>query len=197
MITASHNPECDNGVKLVDPDGSMLDAAWEKYATKLANADDNDLGNLLIDICKKEKIDASKFKEAVILTGRDMRKSGRDLLQAVKDGVLLLNGKVIDYDFVSTPALHYFVVCKNTLGMYGEASTTGYFNKLGTAFNSVRADKDKDNGNYVAKVHVDGANGIGVVMFDLIKDWVKGNLTINLFNDCKSEADELNYMVTM
>ena len=37
MITASHNPEPDNGVKLVDPKGEMLDQSWEKWATKFAN----------------------------------------------------------------------------------------------------------------------------------------------------------------
>ena len=37
MITASHNPEEDNGVKLIDPFGEMLEMSWEAYATKLAN----------------------------------------------------------------------------------------------------------------------------------------------------------------
>ena len=37
MITASHNDEPDNGVKLVDPHGEMLQASWEGIATKLAN----------------------------------------------------------------------------------------------------------------------------------------------------------------
>lgn len=37
MITASHNPEEDNGVKLVDPEGDMLDQKWETYATQIAN----------------------------------------------------------------------------------------------------------------------------------------------------------------
>ena len=37
VITASHNPEEDNGVKLVDPLGEMLEATWEKHATALAN----------------------------------------------------------------------------------------------------------------------------------------------------------------
>jgi phosphoacetylglucosamine mutase len=38
MITASHNPEPDNGVKLIDPLGEMLHQSWEKFATRLANA---------------------------------------------------------------------------------------------------------------------------------------------------------------
>lgn len=37
MITASHNPEPDNGVKLVDPHGEMLEQSWEAWATKFAN----------------------------------------------------------------------------------------------------------------------------------------------------------------
>ena len=39
MITASHNPAPDNGVKLVDPAGEMLENSWESIATKVANAE--------------------------------------------------------------------------------------------------------------------------------------------------------------
>ena len=37
MITASHNPAADNGVKVIDPMGEMLEQDWEALATKLVN----------------------------------------------------------------------------------------------------------------------------------------------------------------
>lgn len=36
MITASHNPGHDNGVKLIDPHGEMLEQTWEIYANELS-----------------------------------------------------------------------------------------------------------------------------------------------------------------
>jgi phosphoacetylglucosamine mutase len=44
MVTASHNAEPDNGIKLVDPDGGMLAMAWEGHAVALANAQDAQVG---------------------------------------------------------------------------------------------------------------------------------------------------------
>ena len=37
MVTASHNPEEDNGVKLIDRFGEMMPPTCENHATQLAN----------------------------------------------------------------------------------------------------------------------------------------------------------------
>ena len=40
MVTASHNPKQDNGLKIFEKDGSMLEPAWEKLAEGLVNTED-------------------------------------------------------------------------------------------------------------------------------------------------------------
>lgn len=40
MATASHNPKQDNGLKIFERDGEMLEPAWEKLAEDMVNARD-------------------------------------------------------------------------------------------------------------------------------------------------------------
>ena len=71
MITASHNPGPDNGVKLVDPAGEMLEQEWEGVATKLANCDDAQVQSELESIVTKYGIDLSV--DSLVVVGRDTR----------------------------------------------------------------------------------------------------------------------------
>ncbi len=48
MVTASHNPKQDNGLKIFDRDGSMLEASWEKLAEDLVNT--KDIAGFLSDL---------------------------------------------------------------------------------------------------------------------------------------------------
>uniref|UniRef100_A0AAQ4PNP5 phosphoacetylglucosamine mutase n=1 Tax=Gasterosteus aculeatus aculeatus TaxID=481459 RepID=A0AAQ4PNP5_GASAC len=132
MVTASHNPEEDNGVKLVDPMGEMVTPTWEVYATQLANAEQDDLLASLKDIIEKESINMSQ--EANVFVGKDTRSSSVSLSKAVLDGVSALAGHSKDYGLVTTPQLHYMVCCQNTQGEYGEATMKGYYTKLSQAF---------------------------------------------------------------
>jgi len=68
------------------------------------------------------------------------RPSSEPLCRAVLDGVASAGGEVKSFGLVSTPLLHYLVVCHNTNGAYGQASEEGYFNKLSKAFKKFRGD---------------------------------------------------------
>ena len=50
------------------------------------------------------------------------------------DGIEAAGGRCSNYGILSTPQLHFFVVCQNTNGAYGKANEEGYFEKLGKAF---------------------------------------------------------------
>ena len=76
MITASHNPGPDNGVKLVDPAGEMLEAAWEGVATQLANCDDAKLAEVLAGLVARLGIAG---EGGSVIVGRDTRVSSPSL----------------------------------------------------------------------------------------------------------------------
>ncbi|XP_028296072.1 phosphoacetylglucosamine mutase [Gouania willdenowi] len=180
MVTASHNPEEDNGVKLIDPMGEMLKPLWESYATQLANAEQGDLLPTLKDVINKEAIDMNQ--EANVFVGKDTRSSSAILSQAVLDGVSALSGHSKDYGLVTTPQLHYMVCCQNTQGKYGEATVEGYYRKLSKAF--IQLTKNASNRTDDQKhLCVDGANGIGALKVREMESHLQRELQISLFND--------------
>lgn len=160
MITASHNPEKDNGVKLVDPAGEMLEQSWEEIATKLANVPDNNLQNEVETIIREQNIDNNI--KAPVYIGMDTRFHSPMLAKAVMNGIFTLRGTPTDFGIVTTPMLHYFVVCANTNNTYGQPTEEGYYNKLVNSFKNLRG-VSFENGAYRKKVLFDGANGVGAL----------------------------------
>lgn len=158
MITASHNPAVDNGVKIVDPTGEMLDPDWEKYATSLVNASsDEELVKIYNKLAADLKVTLSN--SAKVIYGRDTRPSGHKLATALSDALVATDTEPVDYKILTTPQLHYLTrasTYEGTPNAYGKASEEGYYEKLATAF--VRAMKNKKiEGSLV----VDCANGVG------------------------------------
>ncbi|XP_069462428.1 phosphoacetylglucosamine mutase [Ambystoma mexicanum] len=180
MVTASHNPEEDNGVKLVDPMGEMLAPAWEEYATCLANAEELEMPFVLTDIVHKESVDVNQ--KAFVAVGRDTRPSSENLAQAVIDGVTALGAQCQDYGLVTTPQLHYIICCRNTEGRYGTATVEGYYQKLSKAFADLTKQAASGGDSYQC-VNVDGANGIGALKLKEMEHYLQKRLSVQLFND--------------
>jgi len=181
MITASHNPEGDNGVKLVDPAGEMLQFSWEGLATDLANAEDKDIGQQLDTIINKCDINKT---QANVIVGRDTRQSSPALAKAVLDAIATVeNVSVTDIGIVTTPQLHYMVVATNTKGGYGEASLEGYYSKLSGAFSKFMSLAKQDGyRHYVPKLQFDGANGVGSQSIKQFSKHLEGVLEMGLHN---------------
>lgn len=191
MITASHNVESDNGVKLVDPNGEMLETSWEIIANDLANANDNDIITVIQRIINDLKIDMSV--SATVITGRDTRKSSPSLLDAALAGIRALNGIVKDFGIVTTPQLHYLVVCTNTNGNYGEPTLKGYYTKFSKAFERMRNYRNSfNNDKYIAELQLDAANGVGALAMKEFQKHIGSALKVNIYNDGNGE---LNHMV--
>jgi phosphoacetylglucosamine mutase len=197
MITASHNPAPDNGIKIVDPMGDMLEQEWEAHATKLVNCSSHEeLAATYQALAEQLKIDLTA--PGRIIFGRDTRPSGFKLVTALTDSLTSTNTEYVDYKLVTTPVLHYLVRCVNTEGTpqsYGKVSEAGYNEKLSEAL--TRSLKGK---KISGQLTVDCANGIGgpkLAEFLKYVDKEATGLDIKVVNDDVLRPEVLNLEVGM
>uniref|UniRef100_A0A7S1TBD3 Phosphoacetylglucosamine mutase n=1 Tax=Compsopogon caeruleus TaxID=31354 RepID=A0A7S1TBD3_9RHOD len=199
MITASHNPVEENGVKLVEPDGSMLVAEWEAIANRLVNVDASEVDAVVRELTdggiiprgddQTESSDIERdatqsaaaegrnrtLQRAKIVIGRDTRPSSLRLKeQACLGARQQFGGELVieDIDVCTTPTLHWCV--KNQ-----ESSMEVYLEALHDAYGDLVLSQEH-NDHAAQSIWVDCANGVGTKAMEAVERW---ELTsIRLFN---------------
>lgn len=186
MITASHNPPPDNGVKIVDPLGSMLEASWERHATYLANSLPTELVPNIEALVKELNIDLAI--PAKVVLGMDSRESSPRLLAATIDGIESVPGSTyVDYGLFTTPQLHYVTRTLNDPA-FGKCLEDGYFEKLADAFKAIVGEDGQ------VDITIDSANGVGAPKVkQLLKTYLKDQISYELVNNEFELPSMLNY----
>ena len=184
MVTASHNPVEDNGVKLVDPNGEMVIGIWEDLATELANTSEAQLSEILIKIRSEMKISSeAPIKVAV---GRDTRPSGLELCEAIEFGVKSVNNSAtfIDLQLQTTPQFHFSVKLIN------ERKPLQYFEHFSEQFEKILNGKRLEG-----KLVIDAANGIGAQSAESFKNRLDQSTNFNptILNTGKEAGGVLNH----
>lgn len=186
MITASHNPIQDNGVKLVDPEGGMLEQEWEQVVEKFCNIQEPEQLLDQVDmLCKQYGIEL-KATEAKVLIGMDTRPSSEALVALVKQGLDLWTPSIsfFDYGQVTTPLLHY-LVARSNLAETASVTPKNYYDQLidglYNVFNRAPGNTELYSSNNLV---VDCANGVGTETMNYFRSSTKFNqcLGIKLIN---------------
>ncbi|CCU98342.1 Phosphoacetylglucosamine mutase-like protein [Malassezia sympodialis ATCC 42132] len=190
MVTASHNPEPDNGIKMVDSMGQMLAPEWEPLCTAVANAETvEDLIRELRRIVDLFPLDATNKPHVVYAW--DSRPSSPALVDAIRAGLHALDATSTGGGLLTTPQLHYLVLATNTRltpRPFGEPSEQGYYRKLANAYMAVAG------GRRAPPLVVDCANGVGARALQGLLDALPPNtLDITALRTALGERGQLNH----
>ncbi|KAK6589962.1 hypothetical protein RS030_192943 [Cryptosporidium xiaoi] len=121
MITASHNPICDNGIKIIDVTGNILNKEYEEICYNVINSVNGDSPVEVLFSYYKNKLLSDNLNEidisnSKLMLGFDTRPSSKLILEQIKRVITLFGiKKYIFFGYVTTPQLHFMVGTANGL----------------------------------------------------------------------------------
>ncbi|EJW03125.1 hypothetical protein EDEG_02496 [Edhazardia aedis USNM 41457] len=166
MVTASHNKSTDNGIKIIDSSGDYISTKYELYCDELVNCEDKNFVDTLIRIYNEIVYDEKngndnkndEIFDGVVALGRDTRESGAGFINEISSVLSMFGCKVIDYEVVSTPQLHFLVrECNST---NAEACKSSYTQHLSKWYKCIL----ENVGMRQMPVFVDTAHGVAEVI---------------------------------
>lgn len=176
VITASHNPKGDNGLKLVSPEGEMLDWKFESIMDTFINTVDLETGrNKMIESIKAEFGGKEPGPNGLIFVARDTRDSGPEI-QGLMSNPDYISNKFVDFGKLATPVLYFMVweynehhdkykemddatLTKTLLELYLKKIKDGF------AYHNKRYHKTKK-----FNLIIDTSNGVGSLMIEKFRD---------------------------
>ena len=156
MVTASHNDESFNGVKLVDPNGEILaDDVVCQQLTDYVNGTNDDVKQWLDDRLQKQAAVASSSSTTaeipttcVIHVGHDTRSHSPSLTKLAVDAILALGGTVIHHGVTTTPLLHHTVAHQNQHRVPSlipvRPDAVGYYHLLASSCKKSKRERERE-----------------------------------------------------
>ena len=203
VITASHNPEADNGVKLVDCTGGMLPTTWEADAEALANAPDAEAMRAVIEKLLATDEPAEKLHPPPpaglaadppaphVFLARDTRPTGPELAAAASAGATAAGAAVTDLGLATTPQGHFAVYAAYRGWPRTEAD---YYDRLARGYATLcRFESEADLNP--EQIFVDCANGVGAAKLARLVDAARSAgapLALSLRNASSDAPGSLN-----
>ena len=163
IVTASHNPEKDNGIKIVDYEGKMIDKLQSEYLEYYVNNS------------KKQKIFIEKTNFKVII-GKDTRNTGNEIINLISEGIKkVANCNIIRVGYITTPIIHFLSI------NYSKINNTYQAEKIIEEYSQ----KIK-NARIKYKPYIDCSGGVGSKILEKYSN-------PNLILICKTQDNVLNY----